>query len=228
MPQAPGDRHERAALAERSRGQQPGEQQTESAPAENLPEALGSSITGTEGKRQGIEQTLGDAQPLLSSTLPAAAARPGGCQAMHQADGLQQSRPFWTSDARARSRARSLARVSAHDARMEPPTVFRPVEQVAPSSAAHRQQWPESAAEQAEALQRLLAISDRDWHAHKSQPSRRAAELLAGALVQLLQGDGPGATSESKARERAITLTSTALGWLNGELRDPGCPQHRR
>ncbi|MFM7268918.1 MAG: DUF6439 family protein [Cyanobium sp.] len=102
------------------------------------------------------------------------------------------------------------------------------MEEVAPSPGTQRQQWPAAAAEQAEALQRLLAISDRDWHALKAQPCRRAAEQLAGALVQLLQADTPGAGLESAARARAIALTTTALAWLEGDLRDPGCPQHGR
>lgn len=91
-----------------------------------------------------------------------------------------------------------------------------------------RQCWPESAAAQAEALQRLLSIDDRQWHALKGQPCRRGAEQLAGALVQLLGGDGPAAGRESEARQRAVALTRSALAWLEGELRDPGCPQHGR
>lgn len=91
-----------------------------------------------------------------------------------------------------------------------------------------RQQWPEGSADQAEALQRLLVIDDRQWHALKGQPSRRAAEQLAGALVQLLGADTPTASRSSEARQRAIALTASALAWLEGELRDPGCPDHGR
>jgi hypothetical protein len=104
----------------------------------------------------------------------------------------------------------------------------RPVNRIDAPAELDRQRWPESALEQAEALHRQLMIGDRKWHALKGQACRRAAEQLAGALVQLLGGDGPGAGRDSEARLRAIALTSSALAWLEGELRDPGCPQHGR
>ena len=104
----------------------------------------------------------------------------------------------------------------------------RPVDRSERSEAAQRQRWPEAAAQQAGELHRLLTIGDRQWHALKAQPCRRAAEQLAGALVQLLEADGPTAPADSEARQRAIQLTASALGWLQGERRDPGCPQHGR
>ena len=77
--------------------------------------------------------------------------------------------------------------------------------------------WPDSAKAKAEELHQLLRIGDRDWHQLKSNRQRRGAELLAAALVQLLrQGD-------TKDVEE---LTQQALGWIKGELRDPGCPSH--
>jgi predicted lipoprotein len=91
-----------------------------------------------------------------------------------------------------------------------------------------RQHWPDTATAQAEALHRLLTINDRQWHDLKGQPCRRAAEQLAGALVQLLAGDGPNAGLASDGRQRAIALTRSALAWLEGELKDPGCPSHGR
>ena len=100
----------------------------------------------------------------------------------------------------------------------------------APVAAAGRRgdAWPEGSRDLAETLQRTLVIGDRDWHALKAQRSRRAAEQLAGALVQLLGGDDPASTTGGEARQRAIALTSSALAWLTGELRDPGCPDHGR
>lgn len=95
-------------------------------------------------------------------------------------------------------------------------------------SAARAPGWPADAAEQAVALQRLLAIGDRDWHALKHQRPRRAAEQLAAALVQLLQSDDPRQRQSGAARLQAIALVEHALGWLRGELSDPGCPQHGR
>jgi hypothetical protein len=88
--------------------------------------------------------------------------------------------------------------------------------------------WPAGAAAQAVALQRLLAIGDREWHALKRQRPRRAAEQLAAALVQLLEGDDPRRSQAGAARAQAIALVEHALGWLKAELSDPGCPQHGR
>jgi len=147
---------------------------------------------------------------------------------MEHADGCDQARSARGLAGRWAARRGPPARGSAHGARMDPSAVPRPVEEVVSGPGIQRQQWPAAAAAQAEALQRLLAIGDRDWHALKAQPCRRAAEQLAGALVQLLQADGPGAGLDSAARARAIALTTTALAWLEGDLRDPGCPQHGR
>ena len=89
------------------------------------------------------------------------------------------------------------------------------------------QQWPDGSRAAAEALHRLLTINNRDWHALKSQPQRRAAEQLAAALVQLLDGNNaPAAPQATAQRQQAIALVENSLGWLKGELRDPGCPSH--
>jgi hypothetical protein len=45
--------------------------------------------------------------------------------------------------------------------------------------------------------------------------------------VLLLGGDDPGAPQASAARLQAIELVEHGLGWLRGELSDPGCPSHR-
>lgn len=87
--------------------------------------------------------------------------------------------------------------------------------------------WPQGAHEQAVALQRLLTIGERDWHAFKTQRSRRAAEQLAAALVLLLGGDDPSAAEVGQARQMAIELVSSGYSWLIGDLSDPGCPSHR-
>ena len=91
-----------------------------------------------------------------------------------------------------------------------------------------QQQWPSGALETAVALQRQLSIGDRDWHALKAQRSRRAAEQLAAALVQLLSGDEPARPQAGEARLRALDLVDHAQRWLRAEISDPGCPQHRR
>ena len=77
--------------------------------------------------------------------------------------------------------------------------------------------WPEEAQTKATELHSLLTINDRDWHRLKSQANRRAAESLTAALVQLIQEGEP---------EDVAALTHQALGWINGELKDPGCPRH--
>ncbi|WP_250544899.1 DUF6439 family protein [Synechococcus sp. LA31] len=89
------------------------------------------------------------------------------------------------------------------------------------------QQWPEASRASAESLHRLLTIDNRNWHAQKSQPQRRAAEQLAAALVQLLDpSNPPNAPLSTQQRQDAIALLESALGWLRGELKDPGCPSH--
>jgi hypothetical protein len=94
-----------------------------------------------------------------------------------------------------------------------------------PSSAA----WPQQSQPLAQQLHALLRIDGRDWHAFKGQPQRRAAEQLAAALVQLLaESNPPGAPVAGVQRQQATDLVRSALGWLNGDLRDPGCPSHGR
>jgi hypothetical protein len=88
--------------------------------------------------------------------------------------------------------------------------------------------WPDQTATLAEELHRRLAIGDRDWHALKTQRPRRAAEQLAAALVQLLNGDDPGCRAGTPSREQAIALVEHALLWLRAEISDPGCPDHGR
>ena len=77
--------------------------------------------------------------------------------------------------------------------------------------------WPSEAGPLAQELHNCLRLTDRNWHQLKTDADRRAAELLAGALVQLLEG---GANADTCA------LTEQGLRWLKRELKDPGCP-HR-
>ena len=77
--------------------------------------------------------------------------------------------------------------------------------------------WPEGSLEKSRELHADLSIGDRQWHQLKSQKDRRAAELLAAALTQLLN-NGPVAEVEQ--------LTLQAAGWIRGDLKDPGCPRH--
>ena len=89
----------------------------------------------------------------------------------------------------------------------------RPFAAMAPSTAS----WPDTAPELARTLHAQLSLNDRNWHQLKTDPDRRAAELLAAALVQLVQGG---------SQEDACALADQGLRWLKRELKDPGCP-HR-
>jgi hypothetical protein len=93
-----------------------------------------------------------------------------------------------------------------------------------------QQRWPEQALPLAIELQRSLCINDRQWHALKGQRQRRAAEQISSALLLLLRESEPSAQSVStqSAGQEAIALLEHALGWLKGEIRDPGCPSHGR
>jgi hypothetical protein len=92
------------------------------------------------------------------------------------------------------------------------------------------QRWPEQALPLAIELQRSLCINDRQWHALKGQRQRRAAEQISSALVLLLresESSAPCLSTQGTGQE-AIALLEHALGWLKGEIRDPGCPSHGR
>jgi hypothetical protein len=88
--------------------------------------------------------------------------------------------------------------------------------------------WPEGADDLAESLLAALAIGDREWHAVKGQAPRRAAEQIAAALVQLLRGDDPRLSRAGEGRDQAIALLENALAWLQGSIKDPGCPHRAR
>ena len=75
-------------------------------------------------------------------------------------------------------------------------------------------EWPIEVQRQAMELHAQLRLNAHNWHQQKGDADRRAAELLAGALVQLLQG---GERSDVEA------LTDQSLRWLRRELKAPGC-----
>jgi hypothetical protein len=103
---------------------------------------------------------------------------------------------------------------------------FSPDLPMAPS----HQRWPEQALPLATELQRSLSINDRQWHALKGQRQRRAAEQISSALVVLLSQSETSALSGTApgSGQEAIALLEHAIGWLKGEIRDPGCPAHGR
>ncbi len=75
-------------------------------------------------------------------------------------------------------------------------------------------EWPLEAQRQAKELHAQLSINDQNWHQLKGDADHRAAELLAAALVQLLQG---GKRSDVEA------LTDQGLRWIRRELKAPSC-----
>ncbi len=109
---------------------------------------------------------------------------------------------------------------------MGPTPVRRPVVAARPEPP-QPSPWPEGSTAAARALHQLLTISDRQWHAYKGQPQRRAAEQLAAALVLLLDpANPPQAPLATDQRRASIALIESSLAWLRGEQRDPGCPKH--
>ncbi len=66
-------------------------------------------------------------------------------------------------------------------------------------------------------LQEELRLTHENWHQLKNDSDRRAAELLASGLAQLLQG-GDKADIEA--------LLAKAIQWIKREVRDAGCPKN--
>ncbi len=66
----------------------------------------------------------------------------------------------------------------------------------------------------AQALLDSLRIHEHQWHRLKGSAHHRAAEQAAAGLNQLLHGQ----------EQAALASLQTAVAWLKGELRDPGCP----
>ena len=66
-------------------------------------------------------------------------------------------------------------------------------------------------------LHSQLMINEGNWHKFKSNKYRRAAELLAGALSQIV----------NNGKEKDIeALIEQSLLWIREEIKDPGCPSH--
>ena len=80
-----------------------------------------------------------------------------------------------------------------------------------------KSKWPSNAKGLAVDLHSLLSINNENWHQLKGDSDRRAAELLAGAMVQLL--------SEG-SRSDIEELLNQSMRWIKREIKSPGCP-HR-
>ena len=75
--------------------------------------------------------------------------------------------------------------------------------------------WDDSTKQLAKELHMKLSINNKDWHKLKNVSNRRAAELLASAISQIVN-NGKEADIES--------LINQALLWVNNKIKDPGCP----
>ncbi len=77
--------------------------------------------------------------------------------------------------------------------------------------------WPSNAKNLAIDLHSLLSLNNKNWHQLKDNSDRRAAELLAGAMVQLISEGTPSDIEE---------LINQSMRWIKREIKAPGCPQH--
>ncbi len=77
--------------------------------------------------------------------------------------------------------------------------------------------WSAKAKELSRELLYELRITEKDWHKLKGDPDRRAAEQLAGAIIQLLHG---------AERSEVQNITQQAILWLKREICPPKCPTH--
>ena len=83
--------------------------------------------------------------------------------------------------------------------------------------ASEKSNWSIETKKLAHDLHADLSINNKTWHQLKNNPNRRAAELLSGAMVQLING---GDLSDIE------DMMEQGLRWLRREIRDPGCPHH--
>ena len=70
----------------------------------------------------------------------------------------------------------------------------------------------------AQALAARLAIPHQDWHRLKGNRQAQAKQQLASALVYLLK----------EQPEEAMLHLDRAVGWLNGTLNSPPCPDRHQ
>ena len=77
--------------------------------------------------------------------------------------------------------------------------------------------WPDKAKPLAIELHEQLSLNNKNWHQLKNDSDRRAAELLAGAMVQLLSNGSSSDVNE---------LVTQSLRWLKREIKAPRCADH--
>ena len=69
-----------------------------------------------------------------------------------------------------------------------------------------------------QALAERLTISDKDWHRLKGNRQAQAKQQIASALIFLLR----------ERPQQALTHLNQAVGWLDGSLSSPPCPDRDR
>ncbi len=77
--------------------------------------------------------------------------------------------------------------------------------------------WPSSAKGIAISLHSQLKLDNQNWHQFKDISDRRAAELLSGAIVQLLSEGNPNEIED---------LLQQSIKWIKRQVKAPSCPQH--
>ena len=82
----------------------------------------------------------------------------------------------------------------------------------------NKNRWTERSKELVKALHKEISLTNSNWHELKGLHDHRAAELLTGALSQLIN-DGETADIEQ--------LITQATKWIKKEIKDPGCPRKK-
>ena len=78
--------------------------------------------------------------------------------------------------------------------------------------------WPENINESVKDLNELLKIDHNEWHKFKGNKNKRAAELIASALSQLIIGNN---------EKDSIAYLEESLKWLKGINVDTPCPHKK-
>ena len=78
--------------------------------------------------------------------------------------------------------------------------------------------WPKDTNETVKNLNEQLKIDHNDWHKFKGNKNKRAAELIASALCQLIIGNN---------EKDSIAYLEESLKWLKGINVDTPCPHKK-
>ena len=81
----------------------------------------------------------------------------------------------------------------------------------------NKNNWPQESKYLSSQLHHSITIKSDEWHKHRSNNKRRAAEQLSAALVQLI--------NNGESEEILIKIEQSIL-WLKSEVKDQGCSGH--